>query len=196
MVSVTGICRISSFTDLPSCKVTLVIGCPPCPPSSRRPFGSLAMQIHEPCLGPSASSTWSTLNPGSVSNTSPGFSVSSAAFAGLEPSAGPYKAFRMISFLPAGAEIWTCPPSSASLVSFSSPAWYSTQSLFGNPGAVSPNISFVAEMERLSSFTAAVTLAVTSPGRFATAISAMKNPAASASRKGRQWRWSRFIKCV
>ncbi len=143
IVSLTPRLSSSCFTHLPSWSVTRVIGWPPCPPSSNRPWGSLARQIHEPLVLGSAFRTSSTSKPGSVANT-PAGSTAALFGAGAEPSAGPYTAFVMTSFFPAGAAISRVPPSFTSRLSFSSPRVYSTRSFLGKPSAVSPKVALPA----------------------------------------------------
>ena len=183
--------RTSDFAHLPSFSVTRVIGWPPCPPSSSRPFGSFAMQIHDPFLTPStfARSTCSILKPGSVSRISPGVSVIAPGNAGIDPSAGPYSAFRMTSFCPAGAAISIRPPSPTSRESFGPPTLYSTCNFFDIPGDGSPNWSLLAATESRPSFTAPATAAVTSLGSLAAKAEATNaSPATPAAKSGK---WAR-----
>ena len=124
------------------------------------------MQIHDPCTAGSALSTCSTTNPAGTSSNSPGSSDNAARLTGTDPSAGPYTAFTISRCPPAGAAISSCPPSGTSFTSVSPPTRYSTRSFFGTPSAVSPNTEFAAAIDRLSSFTARATSAVTFVGSF------------------------------
>ncbi len=200
IVSLTGMCRISCLATCPSLSVTRVIGWPPCPPRSNRPWGSFARQIQEPLVLASARRTSSTLKSGSVCSTAAGSAAASCG-AGFEPSAGPYTALVTTSFWPAGAAISSRPPSLTSRLSSSLPMRYSTCSFLGTPGAVSPKVSLLALRASLLSLTAPATTAVTLVASSARAGPAARMRAsairAPAVREARQlFRGSFTVACI